>query len=83
MEAMACGTPVVATRVGGIAELVDGAGLLAAPGEPGLVARELDRLRDARLRASLGRLGRTRVEREFSAASGGRQLVASARSYVS
>ena len=46
LEAWACGTPVVATRQGGPAELIrDGQnGLLAEPGDPDALARALDRL---------------------------------------
>ena len=46
VEAMACGRPVVATRVGGIAELVqhERSGLLVAPGDAGEVADAIQRL---------------------------------------
>lgn len=54
MEAMACELPVVATRVGGVAELVehDRNGLLVAPGDP--VALQ-DALRKLAGRPALGR----------------------------
>jgi glycosyltransferase involved in cell wall biosynthesis len=50
LEAMAAGVPVVATRAGGIPEIVvDGAtGLLAPVGDPAAVARAIDRLLDDR-----------------------------------
>ncbi len=70
MEAMAAGLPVVATRVGGVAELVeDGvSGVLTAPGDPGALAEGIGRLLDdAGLRARMGRAGRARVEAEFDA----------------
>ena len=66
LEAMAVGLPVVATRVGGNAEVVeDGAqGLLIPPGDPGRLARALDRLlADERLRRRLGDAGRRRAAR--------------------
>jgi teichuronic acid biosynthesis glycosyltransferase TuaC len=47
VEAMACGKPVVATRVGGISEVVDAqSGILVAPGDAGA-------LRDALLQANI------------------------------
>ena len=43
-ETMACNTPFVATRVGGIHELAEGTGnLLAPPGDPGLLAAAIEK----------------------------------------
>ena len=69
LDAMACGTPVVATRAGGIPEAVtDGQeGLLVPPEDPRALAGAIVRLlRDADLRRRLGAAGRARVAAEFS-----------------
>lgn len=69
LEAMAAGTPVVATAVGAVPELViDGeTGLLVPPEDPAALAQCLRRLlSDAPLRARLAAAGRARVEKEFS-----------------
>jgi glycosyltransferase involved in cell wall biosynthesis len=68
LEAMAAGKPVVATRAGGIGEIVaDGAtGLLVPPRDPGAIAAAVSGLLgDAELRASMGTRGRARVEERF------------------
>ena len=60
LEAMACGTPVIATRVGGLPTTVrDGVtGLLVADRDPAALARTIERmLDDAGLRWRLGREG--------------------------
>ncbi|HEX2505174.1 MAG TPA: glycosyltransferase [Gaiellaceae bacterium] len=69
LEAMAAGLPVVATRVGGIGDLVvDGeTGLLVGPGDSVAVAEALASLaRSQKLRRRLGEAGRARV-RELAA----------------
>jgi glycosyltransferase involved in cell wall biosynthesis len=43
-EAMAAGTPVVATDVGGLHDMVSGTGLLVMPGDPGAIAKATDRV---------------------------------------
>jgi len=58
-EAMAAGTPVVATDVGGLHDLVAGTGLLVIPGDPEAIANATDRvLSDPALRANLAARGR-------------------------
>jgi glycosyltransferase involved in cell wall biosynthesis len=69
LEAMAYGKPVVATRIGGIPELVDDqvTGFLFEPGNADELRTQLDCLMgDAPRRAQMGTAGRARVEREFS-----------------
>jgi glycosyltransferase involved in cell wall biosynthesis len=69
MEAMASGVAVVASRISGIPELVDGeqSGLLVPPRDPLALARALQRLQgDADLRRRLGEMGREKVQREFN-----------------
>jgi glycosyltransferase involved in cell wall biosynthesis len=58
-EAMAAGTPVVATDVGGLHDLVLGTGLLIPPGDPGSIATAIEQvLSDPALRARLVDQGR-------------------------
>ncbi|MCZ6694905.1 MAG: glycosyltransferase [Acidobacteria bacterium] len=69
LEAMAVGRPVVATRVGGIPEVVlDGqTGTLVPPGDPtALAAACLDLLSDGERAARFGEAGRDRARAEFS-----------------
>jgi rhamnosyl/mannosyltransferase len=70
LEAMHCGKPVVATRLGTGVEYVtlDGVtGLLVEPGNVEALAEALNRLiGDAALRALLGAAARRRVSEEFS-----------------
>lgn len=68
LEAMACNKPVVATRIGGVPEIVeDGVtGFLVAPGDEAALAQSLLRLlRDGALRRSMGQAGRRRAEMLF------------------
>lgn len=67
-EAMACAKPVVATRVGGIPELVDDAvtGILVERGDSeGLARGILELVRGPARRSQLGDAGRSRCERNF------------------
>jgi glycosyltransferase involved in cell wall biosynthesis len=69
LEAMSCGKPVIATRVGGNPEVVlDGqTGYLIPPGCPEAVVRRADRLiAEPGLRRRMGICGRQRVEEKFS-----------------
>ncbi len=68
MQAMACGIPVVSTRVGAIPEVVDHerTGLLVAPRSAEALALGLARLRDDEpLRTRFGSQGRQRAARDF------------------
>ena len=72
LEAMACETPVVASAVGGILEVVvDGeTGILVPPAKPDALAAALTRLlNDPEARRRMGQAGRKRVEAQFSWAS--------------
>jgi glycosyltransferase involved in cell wall biosynthesis len=69
LDAMACGTPVVATRAGGIPEAIvdEQHGLLVPPHDPGALAKAIVRLlSDAGLRRRFGSAGRQRIVDEFS-----------------
>ncbi|MGX0902386.1 glycosyltransferase involved in cell wall biosynthesis [Roseovarius sp. MBR-79] len=71
MEALAARVPVVATRIAGVAELVeDGvSGRLVAPGDVrALRAALAEVLGDGTLRAGMGAAGRARVVAEFDSA---------------
>ncbi|MDI6753460.1 MAG: glycosyltransferase family 4 protein [Thermodesulfobacteriota bacterium] len=68
-EAMACGTPVVATRAGALPEVVgeDGAGILIPPRDPqALAAGIIKVLGDEAGRKQMGMMGRKRVEELFT-----------------
>ncbi len=67
LEAMACGRPVIATDVGGVAEAVAHCGVMVPPRDPEAVARAtIELLRDPGRRRELGRLARDRVVEHFT-----------------
>jgi starch synthase len=69
LEAMACSTAVVASRVGGIPEVVSGGetGLLVPPDDPASLADAMNTLlRDPGRADAFGRAGRARAVAEFS-----------------
>lgn len=62
LEAMACGTPVLASERSSLPEVVGEAGVLVDPYDIGAIAAALERvLRDDRLRQRLSRAGRDRA----------------------
>ncbi len=70
LEAGACRKPVVATRVGGIPEVIESGvnGYLVEPGDVDALAERVEALiEDPALRFRMGEAGRTRVERKFTA----------------
>ncbi|GAB3581148.1 glycosyltransferase family 4 protein [Calidifontibacter terrae] len=68
IEAMACATPVVATRVGALPTLVaGGAGRLVPPNDPEALATAIGEvLADPRLRERMGAAGRERAVHTYS-----------------
>jgi L-malate glycosyltransferase len=72
LEAMAHGLPIVASRVGGIPEIIETSeqGLLVPPGDPAALADAIRRVvEDPALRRSLSAAARTRVNTAFSMAN--------------
>jgi glycosyltransferase involved in cell wall biosynthesis len=69
VEAMACGKPVIASRAGGAAEIVEasGATLFHRPGDAADLANQITQLAgDSARRQCLGRAGRAAAERLFA-----------------
>jgi glycosyltransferase involved in cell wall biosynthesis len=79
MEAMACGVAPVASRVGGIPEVIEHgrSGLLVEPGNPLEIARALEPLMTSpALRRELGSMARRRIVENFSTAAMAAQTLA-------
>jgi len=77
VEAMACGLPVLASRLGGMLEIVvpGETGELLAAGDVPVWREAMGRLAaDATLRTRLGQAGRIRAENHFTWAANARQL---------
>ncbi|MFN0073401.1 MAG: glycosyltransferase family 4 protein, partial [Chloroflexota bacterium] len=78
IEAMAAGIPVVMTRVGGAADIVDHGvnGLLVPPGDVMELGRALNHLvLSPGLRESMGSRARMTAERKFDAVRNAEQLI--------
>lgn len=66
LESLACGRPVVATDVGGVAEALGDAGIIVPPGSPAALAEAIVALLgDPVRRQALGAAARTRALRHF------------------
>jgi glycosyltransferase involved in cell wall biosynthesis len=68
LEAMAMNLPVIASRIGGLEEVVEHGrtGLLVAPGDAVVLADAIQRLtEDPGMRKEMGAAGRQRVESRF------------------
>ncbi len=76
IHALAAGVPAVATRVGGIPEIVgDDAGMLVAPGEPAALAGAIrDLAGDAGRRRQMGEAARARFAARFEGTAWARRL---------
>ncbi|MEV0720760.1 GT4 family glycosyltransferase PelF [Asanoa sp. NPDC050611] len=67
IEAMMCGRPTVSTDVGGVPEVVGGAGLIVPPGDPVALGHAcLELLGDRTRRRTLGANGRSRALAHFT-----------------
>jgi glycosyltransferase involved in cell wall biosynthesis len=69
LESMACGTPVVASNVGGIPEIITNGddGLLVEPGNPDMLAKTIVRLlSDTSLKKILGQRVKSKIANKFS-----------------
>jgi len=77
VEAMSCGTPLVASRAGAIPEVVGDAGVLVPPGDAQQLAAALaDLFDDPEARRRLGTKGRDRVLERYSWAAVASQTAA-------
>lgn len=78
VEAFACGTPVICSRLGGLAEIVaDGlTGLHFRPGDADDLASKVDwALQQPAAMSAMGRAARNEFEKKYTAATNYRQLL--------
>ena len=68
LEAMATGLPVIATKVGGVPEIIrDGVdGILVDSGDSDAVAEALERLLNPSVRSAMGQTARKHVSENFT-----------------
>ena len=79
LEAMAAALPVVATRVGGVPELVEHGvtGRVVEPDDPGVLAAAIaDVLGDEEARLAMGAAGAARAAEHFDAVAAGERMLA-------
>ncbi len=79
LEAMACGLAAVASRAGGMAEVIEDRqdGLLVAPGDCAAIARAIEELAGSpAMRSSLGAVARNHAVQNFSLAAMARKTLA-------
>ena len=85
LEAMACGLPAVASRTGGMAEVIEDRhdGLLVAVADCVAIARAIEELVDSpAIRSSLGAQARIQAEQNFSLAAMARKTLAMYQSSI-
>lgn len=85
LEAMACGKPVVASRVGGLVELVEHGvtGLLIPPSDAAALAAALKRLlSDEALRVTMGQAAQQRMTEPFDATVMSARILALYRAWL-
>jgi glycosyltransferase involved in cell wall biosynthesis len=73
LEAMACGVPVVASRIGAVPEILEEGreGILCEPGDTGALLQAVRMLlSDEGLRRAMGEMGREKVRRNFDIEKG-------------
>ena len=76
-EAMACGTPVIATTGGALPEVVGDAGILVPPRDPDALAAAIRQLLgDAEAQRRMSEVGRKRVNERFSWERAARETLA-------
>jgi glycosyltransferase involved in cell wall biosynthesis len=67
VESMACGTPVIATNVGAIPEIIGTSGIVVSPQRPDQLANRIDTLLgDQQMRTDLINSGMNRVRNHFT-----------------
>lgn len=83
-EALACETPVIATDVGSVSEVVGDGGILVPPRDPGAMAHEVSRLLiEPSIRRELGELGRNHIRENFSLGSMTKSVLNAYRQFLS
>lgn len=78
LEALALGSPIIATTSGGLPEVIEQAGLLVEPGRPDQLSEAIARLiNDDALRAELSTRASARADQGFDVESAALRLIAS------